>query len=78
MVAMTGISGGKVGGTPTGSPGPLNCSGSPVLSLPAGLADGLPVGVSLVGRIGGDRQLLRVGAWVEEVAPPIGRPALHP
>jgi aspartyl-tRNA(Asn)/glutamyl-tRNA(Gln) amidotransferase subunit A len=59
-------------------PGPLNCSGSPVLSLPAGLADGLPVGVSLVGRIGGDRQLLRVGAWVEQVAPPIGRPALHP
>jgi Asp-tRNA(Asn)/Glu-tRNA(Gln) amidotransferase A subunit family amidase len=59
-------------------PGPLNCSGSPVLSLPAGLAANLPVGVSLVGRIGGDRQLLRVAAWVEEVAPPIGRPALHP
>jgi aspartyl-tRNA(Asn)/glutamyl-tRNA(Gln) amidotransferase subunit A len=59
-------------------PGPLNCSGSPVLSLPAGLAENLPVGVSLVGRIGGDRQLLRVAAWVEEVAPPIGRPALHP
>jgi aspartyl-tRNA(Asn)/glutamyl-tRNA(Gln) amidotransferase subunit A len=59
-------------------PGPLNCSGSPVLSLSAGLAENLPVGVSLVGRIGGDRQLLRVAAWVEEVAPPIGRPALHP
>jgi aspartyl-tRNA(Asn)/glutamyl-tRNA(Gln) amidotransferase subunit A len=73
-------------------PGPLNCSGSPVVSLPAGLARptgapprgspdpsaNLPVGVSLVGRIGGDRQLLRVAAWVEEVAPPIGRPALHP
>jgi aspartyl-tRNA(Asn)/glutamyl-tRNA(Gln) amidotransferase subunit A len=73
-------------------PGPLNCSGSPVLSLPAGLARPtgappwgspdpsakLPVGVSLVGRIGGDRQLLRVAAWVEDVAPPIGRPALHP
>jgi len=59
-------------------PGPLNCSGSPVLSLPAGLADGLPVGASLVGRIGGDRQLLGVAAWVEAVAPPIGRPALDP
>jgi aspartyl-tRNA(Asn)/glutamyl-tRNA(Gln) amidotransferase subunit A len=59
-------------------PGPLNCSGSPVLSLPAGLAANLPVGVSLVGRIGGDRQLLRVAAWVEEVAPPIGRPARQP
>ena len=50
-------------------PGPLNCSGSPVLSLPAGLAENLPVGVSLVGRIAADRQLLRVGAWVEQVAP---------
>jgi aspartyl-tRNA(Asn)/glutamyl-tRNA(Gln) amidotransferase subunit A len=71
-------------------PGPFNCSGSPVLSLPAGLArppgaplrgspdpsGGLPVGVSLVGRIGGDRHLLRLAAWVETVAPPIGRPAI--
>jgi aspartyl-tRNA(Asn)/glutamyl-tRNA(Gln) amidotransferase subunit A len=59
-------------------PGPFNCSGSPVLSLPAGLADGLPVGVSLVGRIGGDRDLLAVGGWVEAVAPPIGRPPIGP
>jgi aspartyl-tRNA(Asn)/glutamyl-tRNA(Gln) amidotransferase subunit A len=57
-------------------PGPFNCSGSPVLSLPAGLAGGLPVGVSLVGRIGGDRHLLRLAAWVETVARPIGRPAI--
>jgi aspartyl-tRNA(Asn)/glutamyl-tRNA(Gln) amidotransferase subunit A len=57
-------------------PGPFNCSGSPVLSLPAGLADGLPVGVSLVGRIGGDRALLRLAAWVEAQAPAIGRPAI--
>jgi aspartyl-tRNA(Asn)/glutamyl-tRNA(Gln) amidotransferase subunit A len=59
-------------------PGPFNCSGSPVLSLPAGLVDGLPVGVSLVGRIGGDRDLLRLGAWVEAQAPAIGRPAVGP
>jgi aspartyl-tRNA(Asn)/glutamyl-tRNA(Gln) amidotransferase subunit A len=58
-------------------PGPFNCSGSPVLSLPAGLVDGLPVGVSLVGRIGGDRALLSLAAWVEAVAPGIGRPAIH-
>jgi aspartyl-tRNA(Asn)/glutamyl-tRNA(Gln) amidotransferase subunit A len=57
-------------------PGPFNCSGSPVLSLPAGLADGLPVGVSLVGRIGRDRDLLRLAAWVEEQAPGIGTPAI--
>jgi aspartyl-tRNA(Asn)/glutamyl-tRNA(Gln) amidotransferase subunit A len=59
-------------------PGPFNCSGSPVLSLPAGQADGLPVGVSLVGRIGGDRHLLAVAAWAEALVPPIGRPALGP
>ena len=59
-------------------PGPFNCSGSPVLSLPAGLAGGLPVGVSLVGRIGGDRDLLDVAAWVEAAAPAIGRPAAGP
>jgi aspartyl-tRNA(Asn)/glutamyl-tRNA(Gln) amidotransferase subunit A len=59
-------------------PGPFNCSGSPVLSLPAGLVGGLPVGVSLVGRIGGDRDLLEVAAWVEAAAPPVGRPAVGP
>ena len=58
-------------------PGPFNCSGSPAISLPAGLVGGLPVGVSLVGRIGGDRALLSLAAWVEAVAPDIGRPALH-
>jgi len=57
-------------------PGPFNCSGSPVISIPAGLAGGLPVGVSLVGRIGGDRDLLGVAAWVEATAPPAGRPAV--
>jgi Asp-tRNA(Asn)/Glu-tRNA(Gln) amidotransferase A subunit family amidase len=74
-----------IGGTEVGVqaaltrlPGPFNCSGSPVLSLPAGLADHLPVGVSLVGRIGGDRELLDVAAWVEAAAPPIGRPAAVP
>jgi aspartyl-tRNA(Asn)/glutamyl-tRNA(Gln) amidotransferase subunit A len=58
-------------------PGVFNCSGSPVLSLPGGLVDGLPVGVSLVGRIGGDRELLALGARVEALAPDIGRPAVH-
>jgi aspartyl-tRNA(Asn)/glutamyl-tRNA(Gln) amidotransferase subunit A len=57
-------------------PGPFNCSGSPVVSLPAGLVGGLPVGVSLVGRIGGDRDLLAVAAWVEATAPMTGRPVI--
>src|SRR5262245_30001578 len=120
-VTIAGIEAG-VQAALTRLPGPFNCSGSPVLSLPAGLArstgapllgspdpsrstggflapsDGdepdplpagplrgspdpsgaLPVGVSLVGRIGGDRDLLRLAAWVEAQAPPIGRPGAGP
>jgi aspartyl-tRNA(Asn)/glutamyl-tRNA(Gln) amidotransferase subunit A len=57
-------------------PGPFNCSGSPVVSLPAGTAAGLAVGASLVGRIGGDRDLLELAAWVEAAAPPLGRPVI--
>jgi aspartyl-tRNA(Asn)/glutamyl-tRNA(Gln) amidotransferase subunit A len=53
----------------TALPGPFNCSGSPVVSLPAGLAGGLPVGVSLVGRLGRDQELLEVARSVEAVVP---------
>jgi Asp-tRNA(Asn)/Glu-tRNA(Gln) amidotransferase A subunit family amidase len=35
------------------------------------------VGASLVGRIGGDHELLRVAAWVEDAVRFDGRPALH-
>ena len=44
----------------TALPGAFNCSGSPVVSIPVGLVDGLPVGLSLVGRAGGDHELVRV------------------
>jgi aspartyl-tRNA(Asn)/glutamyl-tRNA(Gln) amidotransferase subunit A len=63
----------------TGLPGPFNCSGSPVASLPIGLVPpdgGLPVAASLVGRLGGDHELLRLAAWVEAAAPRIGRPSV--
>jgi aspartyl-tRNA(Asn)/glutamyl-tRNA(Gln) amidotransferase subunit A len=62
----------------TALPGAFNCSGSPVVSLPVGLAPpgGLPVAASLVGRIGGDHELLRLAAWVEALAPRIGRPSV--
>ena len=70
--------GSEVGVQPalTALPGAFNCSGSPVVSLPVGLVDGLPVGASLVGRIGADRALLRVAAAVEAAAGFTGRPAL--
>jgi Asp-tRNA(Asn)/Glu-tRNA(Gln) amidotransferase A subunit family amidase len=61
----------------TALPGAFNCSGSPVVSVPIGLVGGLPVGASLVGRIGGDHQLLRIAAVVEAAASFTGRPVLH-
>jgi aspartyl-tRNA(Asn)/glutamyl-tRNA(Gln) amidotransferase subunit A len=61
----------------TALPGAFNCSGSPVVSLPVGLVDGLPVGASVVGRIGGDYELLRVAAAVEDAAHFTARPVLH-
>ena len=60
----------------TALPGAFNCSGSPVVSLPVGLAGGLPVGLSLVGRIGADRELLAVAGAVEQVVRFSARPAL--
>ena len=60
----------------TALPGAFNCSGSPVVSVPVGLVDGLPVGLSLVGRIGADQELLAVAGVVEEAARFSGRPAL--
>jgi aspartyl-tRNA(Asn)/glutamyl-tRNA(Gln) amidotransferase subunit A len=77
-VSVAGVTGG-VQETLTALPGPFNCSGSPVVSLPVGLVPatvGLPVGASLVGRVGGDHELLRLAAWVESVAPRIGRPSV--
>jgi aspartyl-tRNA(Asn)/glutamyl-tRNA(Gln) amidotransferase subunit A len=61
----------------TALPGAFNCAGSPVVSLPAGLVDGLPVAASLVGRIGADHELLRIARMVEDTAAFSGRPALH-
>jgi aspartyl-tRNA(Asn)/glutamyl-tRNA(Gln) amidotransferase subunit A len=46
--------------------GPFNVTGQPALSLPAGRTDeGLPFGVQLVGRTGGDAALLAAAAWIE-------------
>ncbi len=44
---------------------PANMGGYPALSLPCGLADGLPVGLHLMGPVRGDERLLELAAGVE-------------
>jgi aspartyl-tRNA(Asn)/glutamyl-tRNA(Gln) amidotransferase subunit A len=56
---------------------PANLAGLPALSLPCGLAAGLPVGLQLVGRPFEEEALLRLGAGFQratshhELAPPL-------
>lgn len=47
-----------------------NLSGHPTLAVPAGLVDGLPAGVQLVGRRGADLSLLMLGERLEGLLPP--------
>jgi aspartyl-tRNA(Asn)/glutamyl-tRNA(Gln) amidotransferase subunit A len=45
---------------------PFNMTGHPAVSMPIGFgADGLPIGLQLVGRFRGDAELLRVCALFE-------------
>ena len=50
---------------------PVSFAGLPAVSLPAGRADGLPVGVQLVGRAGGEWALLDLAERLE-AAPGFG------
>lgn len=49
-------------------------TGSPSVSLPAGSADGLPLGISLLGRRGQDAELLAHAAAVESLLPAASYP----
>jgi amidase len=55
--------------------GIFNLTGHPVVVIPAGQdADGLPIGVQVVGRRWGDERLLAIAARIAEVAGPFVRP----
>jgi Asp-tRNA(Asn)/Glu-tRNA(Gln) amidotransferase A subunit family amidase len=56
---------------------PLSQLDCPAISVPAGLREGLPVGLQLIGRPGAEALLLRIAAAVESNVGPIRPPALQ-
>ncbi len=60
------------------SAGPAAISGRPAVTIPAGQIHGLPIGVTLIGEMWGDRELLRIAYALEQLLPPAPRPQFVP
>ncbi|WP_205863715.1 Asp-tRNA(Asn)/Glu-tRNA(Gln) amidotransferase subunit GatA [Planosporangium mesophilum] len=55
---------------------PTNLYGGPAISVPAGLSEGLPVGLQIMAPTMADDRMYRVAAALETVIPPLTPPAL--
>ncbi|SIR31195.1 aspartyl/glutamyl-tRNA(Asn/Gln) amidotransferase subunit A [Paracoccus thiocyanatus] len=49
--------------------GPSNLTGLPAMTVPAGLGDGMPVGLQIIGRAFDEARVLNVGKAVEDMKP---------
>jgi amidase len=61
-----------------GNTSPFDVSGHPACSVPAGLSDGLPVGMMIVGKHFDDATVLRVAHAFEQAAGGFPAPATQP
>lgn len=55
---------------------PFNLTGHPALSVPCGFSGGLPLGMQLIGRHGGEASLCRIGHAFEQATDHAARPAI--